>query len=107
MNDYKRIKKSLKAFQKVKIQQLEDEMTGWAEKTAGDMKATAPVKTGALKASIEPKKRVKGTEIKAGADYGMYYGGYVEKYRPYIRPSFAKNFPEINRIRRRLGAKKK
>lgn len=105
MSDYRRIKRSLKDFEKAKIQQLEDEMTSWAEKTAGDMKATAPVKTGALKASVGPKKKKTRTEIKTGADYGMYYGGYVEKYRPYIRPSFAKNFPEIKRIKKRLGAK--
>lgn len=73
------------------------------------MHNTAPVRTGALKASIEAKKNVVGRRefIMTGADYGTSYGGYVEKYRPYIRPSYAGNYKNINGIMKRLGAKRK
>jgi hypothetical protein len=103
----KEISKSLKAYKKEVIKILTEEMQGKAEDILKDMTVRCPVDTGALKASLSKKDDNSTYKIRTGADYGMYYGGYVEPLRPYIRPSYAKNLRDLENIRFKIGAKKK
>lgn len=73
-------KKGLEFIQMLAQKMLEDLGKDMFDRTVDK----CPVKTGALKASLELKIQDKRVEITTDKDYGFY----VEFKKPYIRPSF-------------------
>lgn len=63
-----------------------------------DAKRRAPVRTGALRRSIQSVIRAAAAVVRVGVDYGVYveYGTHRMPARPYLRPAVEAAVPRLH-----------